>query len=60
MSDKLYIYDCDRGQGAVYAPNKDAAEKAARRETGTFDQARNVRLATQSDIEWRKAMGGWV
>lgn len=55
---KLYLYDCDRGQGAVYARSLEEARRTALLDSGRCDLPRNVHLATAKETSFRKAMGG--
>jgi hypothetical protein len=55
---KLYLYDCDMGQGAVEALDLAQAERLARGESGS--SVRNVHLATREEVDFHRAMGGWV
>lgn len=57
---KLYVYDCDMGQGLVAAPSLAEAERQARLEAGRAAGARNVRVADEETVEWHRAMGGYV
>lgn len=54
----LYLYDCDRGQGAVYARSLEEAQRTALLDSGRSDPPRNVHLATAEETAFRKAMGG--
>jgi hypothetical protein len=55
---KLYLYDCDMGQGAVEALDLAQAERLARSESGS--SVRNVHLATREEVDFHRAKGGWV
>ncbi len=55
---RRYLYDCLRGQGSVMARSLEQAEVEARADCGRNDPPRNVRLATNREIAFRKAMGG--
>ena len=55
---KLYLYDCDRGQGAVYACSLEEARRTALLDSGRSDPPRNVHLATAEELAFRRAMGG--
>lgn len=55
---KLYLYDCGRGQGAVYARSLEEAQRTALFDSGRSDPPRNVHLATAEETTFRRAMGG--
>lgn len=55
---KLYLYDTDRGQGAVMAHSIEEARTEAALDAGRSDPPRNVHLATAEETAFRKAMGG--
>ena len=59
MKPKLYIYDCDFGEGAVMASGLEEARSKAVADTGRLHGVRNVRLPTRDELAWREAMGGW-
>ena len=54
-----YYVETSMGCGIREARSLRSAEVTARREAGTYNEPR-VRLATEADIAWVKAMGGWV
>ncbi|UUV44846.1 hypothetical protein RCRUDOLPH_79 [Rhodobacter phage RcRudolph] len=56
--ERVYLYDCDHGQGEVVATNLELAKQRAQREAGSLAGVRNVRQATPEDLAVRKAMGG--
>ena len=60
MSTKTYVYDCDLGQALITANNLEEARDEAVSYAGRHTHVRNVRLATDHDIEWVNAMGGRV
>lgn len=53
-----YMYDCGRGQGSVMARNLEAAQAEALADCGRNDPPQNIRLATDDEAAFRKAMGG--
>lgn len=55
---KLYVYDCDRGQGSVMAKDLTEAREQAKLDCGRNDPPRNVHLATAEEEAFRQAMGG--
>lgn len=54
----IYQYTCDMGTKLIKASNYESAYRAALKEVGTCGGLRNVHLATESEIDWYKAMGG--
>ena len=55
---KIWFYDCDYGQGCVQATTYEAARSKAILDAGRAANVSNVRLATDEEINFRKAMGG--
>lgn len=60
MSTKLYYVTTGMGACLELAESKDIAYKNVLREVGTSWGVRNVREATETDVAWVKAMGGYV
>lgn len=56
----IWFYDCDMGQGAVSAPNEEKAHREAMLDAGRNAQVRNVHRPSKDEIEFRRAMGGWM
>lgn len=55
----LYYVSTDRGCGIRAARDEDAVWRQLAREVGT-DNVRDVREATEKDMDWVRGMGGYV
>jgi len=58
----MKTYYCETGLGAclVQAQNLNLARHKAIEDAGTHAGVQLVRKASSTDIEWVRAMGGWV
>jgi hypothetical protein len=56
---KMFYFESDLGCGIREARNLEAAERSITREVG-YESVGLVRLATDRDIAWVSAMGGYV
>lgn len=55
-----FYFESDMGCGIRTYPNLEAAEIGIRREVGTANNPSNIRPATERDLEWIRAMGGYA
>ena len=58
----MALFYVETGMGACVraAVDKAAAHEAALREVGTYNGVQVVRLATEDDLAWVRAMGGYI
>ena len=59
----LYYFECSKGCGIREAKSMKQAKLNLIREVGEYDLAgyhNTIRLATEKDIGWIRAMGGYI
>ncbi len=57
---RLYYVSTGLGATLVVAEDQDSAEEKTLRKVGTYNGVQDCREATEQDIEWVRAMGGYV
>lgn len=57
---RLFYVSTGLGVTLVVAEDEDSAEEKTLRKVGTYNGVQNCREATQGDIAYVKAMGGYV
>jgi len=60
VSERVYYASTSRGCRLLLANSVRSARSEVQREVGTFEEVTEVRKATQDDISWVRAMGGYV
>lgn len=56
----LVYFECSMGSGIRDYRDLRSAIRGITKEVGTANNPANIRKATKEDIEWVKAMGGFI